>query len=282
MKSFQIRIACTLLFLNFLATILAGCSESNTSKIKVVTSTSLLSYIAQQVGGDKVEVINLVPATQHPGDFSVKPSDIEKLAGANLFLLLGVPGEAWADKLISSANNPTLTVFNANIMSANLTPFLQQAATDKVLSALSQVDNKNISMYQKSASDYKQRIAAKEANLQSKLVKAKASQINAIASVMQADFLKWAGINVIATYPDPKSLTPQVVKELVDQGKAAKANLVVDNIHNGKDAGKALAEELGAKQINLSNFPGGTGNTETWEKAIDRNVDLILEAITGQ
>jgi zinc transport system substrate-binding protein len=281
MKILQIRTVCIALLLTFLAIILAGCSEANTSKIKIVTTTSLLAYIAQQVGGDRVEIINLVPATQHPGDFSVKPGDIETLAGANLFLLLGAPGEAWADKLISSANNPGLTVFKVNIMSANLTPALQLAATDKVLSALSQVDNRNSSTYQKSASEYKQRITAKEADLNSKLVKAKASQINAIASVMQADFLKWAGINVIATYADPKSLTPQVVKGLVDQGKAAKVNLVVDNIHNGKDAGKALAEELGAKQINLSNFPGGIDNTETWEKAIDRNVELILEAITG-
>jgi zinc transport system substrate-binding protein len=281
MKTLNTKPICILLLLSFLTIILISCSEANTSKMKIVTTTSLLAYVAQQVGGDKVVVTNLVPATQHPGDFSVKPGDIEKLAGANLFLLLGAPGEAWADKLISSANNPGLTVFKVNIMNANLTSSLQLTATDKVLSALSQVDKNNSSTYQKSASEYKQRIAAKEADLNSKLVKAKASQINAIASVMQADFLKWAGINVIATYADPKSLTPQVVKGLVDQGKAAKVNLVIDNIHNGKDAGKALAEELGAKQINLSNFPGGLDNTETWEKGIDRNVELILEAISG-
>jgi zinc transport system substrate-binding protein len=55
--------------------------------------------------------------------------------------------------------------------------------------------------------------------------------------------------------------------------------LVVNNLQDGKDAGKALAEELGAKNLNLSNFPGGFDDTETWEKAIDRNIELILEAV---
>jgi zinc transport system substrate-binding protein len=278
MKKLHCLTVCILL-LSLLFTILAGCSTANISKLKIVTSTSLLAYIAQQVGGDRVDVMNLIPATQHPGDFNVKPSDIEKLASANLFLLMGAPGEVWADKLITSANNPNLTVVKANIISANLTPSLQLAATDKVLSALNQVDSKNTSAYQKSGDEYKQRISAKETEIKAKLAKANASQTNAIASAMQADFLKWAGINVVAVYSDPKSLTPQIVKGLVDQGKTAKVTLIVDNVHNGKDAGKAIAEELGAKQINLSNFPGGLDNTETWEKAIDRNVELILGAI---
>jgi zinc transport system substrate-binding protein len=54
---------------------------------------------------------------------------------------------------------------------------------------------------------------------------------------------------------------------------------VIDNLQDGKDAGRGIAEDIGATQINLSNFPGGFENTETWEKAIDRNVDLLLKAI---
>jgi zinc transport system substrate-binding protein len=96
----------------------------------------------------------------------------------------------------------------------------------------------------------------------------------------QAGFVKWAGLNIVATYGDPGSLTPKVVKELVDKGRQAKVSLIIDNLHSGRDAGKAIAEELGSERIILSNFPGGFENTETWEKAIDRNIELILEAVT--
>jgi len=40
-----------------------------------------------------------------------------------------------------------------------------------------------------------------------------------------------------------------------------------------------MAQDIGAIQVTISNFPGGLENTETWEKAIDRNVDLLLEAL---
>jgi zinc transport system substrate-binding protein len=50
-------------------------------------------------------------------------------------------------------------------------------------------------------------------------------------------------------------------------------------MQTGGEAGKSLAEELKTKHIVLSNFPGGYNNTETWEKAIDKNIQLILGAV---
>jgi zinc transport system substrate-binding protein len=69
-----------------------------------------------------------------------------------------------------------------------------------------------------------------------------------------------------------------VVKELVDKGKVGKVALVIDNMQTGGESGKALAEDLSVKHIVLSNFPGGYENTETWEKAIDKNIELIMNS----
>jgi hypothetical protein len=52
-------------------------------------------------------------------------------------------------------------------------------------------------------------------------------------------------------------------------------------MQSGHDAGAGIAEEMGCTRIILSNFPGGYENTETWEKAIDYNIELILKAIAG-
>ena len=260
--------------------ILGGCTAENPARFKVATSTSLLAYIVEQVGGDRVDVVNIVPPTQHPGDFDAKPGDIKTLADAQLFLLHGWPGEGYADRFIASANNTNLTVVKASVDGNWMIPSVQAAAADKVAAALSQVDNKHSSAYGKSAEQYKQRIAEKETELKAKLAGADVSQVNVISSNRQADFLTWAGLNIVATY-SATDITdkPQTVKELVDKGHQANATLIVNNPQDGKDAGKAIAEELGAKNLNLSNFPGGLDNTETWEKAIDRNVELLLEAI---
>ncbi len=270
-----------ILFLSMVAGMfLGGCTTNNLAKLKVVTSTSLMEYIVRQVGDDRVDVTNLVPPNQHPGNFDVKPSDIQTLSNASLFLLHGWPGEGYADKLISSANNPNLKVEKANVDGNWMIPSFQLAATDKVSSILGNADNKNSSAYQKSAEAYKKKIQATETDIKSRLTKANVSTVKVIASARQADFLQWAGFNVVATFASPQALTPQAVKDLIDKGKAEGVTLVINNLQDGQDAGKAIAQDLGAKNLNLSNFPGGLSNTETWEKAINTNVDILLNAIT--
>jgi len=221
-----------------------------------------------------VDVVNIIPPAQCPGHFDVKPGDIQKLADADLFLLAGWQGEMFSQELIDSANNPGLTVVTLDIPSnpqSNwMTPSVQQEATDKVASALAQVDAENSGAYQASAAEYKGIIEAKAAEIKGRLAGQNLAGINVICSGMQAAFLNWIDLNVVAFYGRPDSLTPQVVKELVDLGRAENVTLIIENLQSGKDAGKGIAEELG----------GGFENTETWEKAVDRNIELILEAIT--
>jgi zinc transport system substrate-binding protein len=244
-----------------------------------MTGTSLVTDIVEQVGGTHVEVFNLVPPNQHPGNFDVKPGDIKTLSAAKLFLLQGLPGETYVDKLVAAANNPNLTVIKANVPGNWMIPSIQSSAVDWVLSSLIQVDPDNTVDYQSAAAQYQQAIADKGIEIEGKLVAADVSSINVIASSRQADFLQWAGFNVVATFDSAASLTPQVVKDLVDKGKANGVTLVINNLQDGEDAGKGIAASLGAKNLNLSNFPGGFSGTDTWEKAIDYNVNLLLNAI---
>ena len=266
-----------------IVSILGGCAPTETSRLKVVTSTSLIASIVERVGGNMVEVVNIIPPAQCPGHFDVKPGDIQKLADADLFLMHGWQGEMFAQELIASANNPDLTVVKIDVKVGTnvnwMTAPVQQAAVDKITTALSQLDAENSSAYQESAAELKQKITAKEAEVKAKLAQVNLSEVNVMCAEMLIGFVEWTGLNLVATYGRPDSLTPQVVKELVDKGREAKVTLIIDNLQSGKDAGKGIAEELGCKRVILSNFPGGFDNTESWEKAIDRNIELLLEVI---
>ncbi|MDO9332993.1 MAG: metal ABC transporter substrate-binding protein [Dehalococcoidales bacterium] len=259
--------------------LLGGCNGNDESKLTVVTSTSLIQQIVERVGGKYVTVSNIIPAAQCPGHFDVKPADIQSLADADLFLMHGWQGEKFSQSLIDSVNNTKLSVVKINISGNWMNPPTQVLAVDEVVKILSNADKEHSSAYQKAADDYKKKISAKETEIKGKLAKANLSAVNVLGSAMQADFLIWVGLNVIGTYGEADSLTPQVVKDLIDKGKAANVSLVIDNLQNGADVGKGIAEELGAKRITISNFPGGFTNTETWEKAIDHNVELILNAV---
>jgi len=280
-----------------IVSILDGCAPTETSQLKVVTSTSMMAQIVERVGGDTVEVVNIVPPAQCPGHFDIKPGDIQKLADADFFLLHGWQGEKFAQQLIASANNPDLTVITIAVRGKLMTPPAQLGATETLTSdywmtppvqleaaemvtaALCQVDAENSDGYQESAAEFKANIETKGIEIEAKLAKENLASINIMCAEMQVGFVQWIGLNIVATYGRPDSLTPSVVKELVDKGREAKVTLIMDSIHSGKDAGAGIAEELGCKRVILSNFPGGFDNTETWEKAVDRNIELLLETI---
>jgi len=283
MKKSKVFIIAILVLSLVIASLLGGCEPTETSQLKVVTSTSLIAQIVERVGGNLVDVVNIIPPAQCPGHFDVKPGDIQKLADADLFLLHGWQGEAFSQDLIVTANNPDLTVVKINVKVGEntnwMTPPVQIQAIDKITTALSEVDAENSSAYQQSAAELKAQIEAKEAEIRAKLAKEDLASINVMCSNQLPGFIQWVGLNIVAEFGRPDSLTPQVVQELVDKGREEKVTLIIDNLQSGQDAGAGLAEELGCARIILTNFPGGFANTETWEKAIDRNIELILEAI---
>jgi len=258
-----------------------GCAAKGAEKLQVATSTGLLAQIAERVGDEMVDVVNIIPPAQCPGHFDVKPGDIQMLADADIFLMHGWQGEKFTDDLIASANNPDLSVFKIDLPGNWMTPQVQSQAIDIVTGIISQADERNSAAFQKNAATFKTSVNAKGAEMADKLARANVSEVNVLCADQQAGFIQWAGFNVVATFGRPEDLTPQVVKELVDKGREGKVILVIDNMQSGQDAGAGIAEELKSARVILSNFPGGYEGMETWEKTIEYNVALLLTA-TGR
>jgi zinc transport system substrate-binding protein len=283
MRKYSIIVYIVLVLGLAVSSFLLGCSEEDSTKLKVVTSTSLIAQIVERVGGDKVDVVNIIPPGQCPGHFDTTPGDIQKLADADLFLLHGWQGEVFSEELIESANNQSLTVVRLNVQVGEnmnwMAPPVQAVAVDKIIDALTQVDEANADEYRNAADTYKAQIVEKGNQAKASLVEVNPASINVLCSDQQAGFIGWAGFNIVSVFGRPETLTPQVVKDLVDEGRANNVVLVIDNMQSGKDAGAAVAEELSSSRVILSNFPGGYENTSTWEDTIDYNVELLIEAL---
>jgi zinc transport system substrate-binding protein len=284
MQKMKIFIAAILIMSLVIVPVLAGCAEEETDRLEVVTTTSLIAQIVERVGGELVDVVNIIPPSQCPGHFDVSPGDIKKLANAKLFLLHGWQGEMFSEELIASADNPDLTTVKIDVAVGDndnwMTPEVQQAAVDKIADALSQVDGENSAAYQKAAAEYNGEVEAKGAEIEARLAEEDLAGINVMCSNQLTGLVRWMGLNIITTYGRPDSLTPEVVRELVDTGREENVTLIIDNLQSGQDAGAGLAEELGCKRIIFTNFPGGFDNTETWEKALDYDANLVLQTIS--
>lgn len=92
--------------------IVSGCAiekpASTLNQKLVLTSISPLADLIKQVGGDKVQVVNLVPPGTDPHDFEPKPETVRQVANAKLFFANGVGQEYYLEKLVKNAGNSSL------------------------------------------------------------------------------------------------------------------------------------------------------------------------------
>ena len=249
--------------------------------VDIVAGTSVISTIVEDVADGKLEVRNLIPPGMCPGHYDVKPGDVETLSNSKALIIHNWQQDMANIKgLIDAADNPGLIIKVIDVPDAPIVPEVQAEAVDKIAQALSEIDPENSAYYQEQAVGRTQAILAKGGEVHNRLQEARLSEVKVICSEQQAGFVKWAGFDVVATYGRPEDLSVAEVEEMIVEAKEAGVALVIDNLQSSATAtGAAMAQDIGAIQITISNFPGGFENTETWEKAIDKNVDLLLEAL---
>ncbi|NLC07009.1 MAG: zinc ABC transporter substrate-binding protein [Syntrophomonadaceae bacterium] len=113
------RFACGLSLLILLGAVLlttSGCGEqtptnspasnnqSLDNQLKVVTTIFPLADITQNLGGDQIKVINLLPAGANPHTYEPTPSQMKEVAGASLIIGIGAGLDEWVQKLALAAN----------------------------------------------------------------------------------------------------------------------------------------------------------------------------------
>lgn len=82
-----------------------GGDGGDSGKVQVVTTLPLFADFVREVGGDRVEVTSLVPTGADPHTFEPSPSDVKKIAEADIAFANGLDLEPSAIRLIE-ANLP--------------------------------------------------------------------------------------------------------------------------------------------------------------------------------
>ena len=99
--------------------VLGGCGTSDQGqgsdgKLKVVVSFNGMREFTAAVGGDKVDIITVIPDGTEPHDFELKPEDMKRIAKANVFVYNGLGMEPWAEQAIESVHNDKFIVVRAS------------------------------------------------------------------------------------------------------------------------------------------------------------------------
>ena len=247
----------------------------------IMAGSSLITDIIQDVADGKLEPRTFIPPGVCPGHYDIKPSDIEALTYSKAFFIHNYQQNYEnVTGLIEAAENPDLIITVINITGNWMTPPVQAEAVGKIAQALGEIDQENAAYYQEKAAERAQAILDYGDGVKNTLQEAGVDGVKVICADMQAGFVVWAGFDVVATYGRPEDLSPADVDQLITEAKDAGVALVIDNLQSSAATlGAAMEQDIEAIPVTISNFPGGLENTETWEKAIDKNVDLLLEAL---
>ena len=282
---------------------LARATESvNAPALKVVATFSLLADIAREVGGPAVEVSALVGPNADAHVFEPTPSDVRRVAGADVVITNGLRFEGWIDRLIkASGYRGPVVIASRGValrqLSGGADPHAWQdlangqryadnirAALVAALAARSPVRAAEVEVR---AAAYQQRLAALDLDVRARIAALPAERRRVITSHDAFGYFAAAyGITFIAprgwtTGSEPSA---EAVARIVRQARQAKASaLLVENISDprlieriAREAGLKVGGELYSDALS----PPGT-EADTYMKMFEHNVRTLVEAMSA-
>src|SRR5947199_3140926 len=116
-------------------------SSGAESKFKIITSTTDLASLAEEVGGDKVSVESVARGYQNPHFVEAKPSFLLKLRKADLLIVVGLQLEiGWLPPLITQSGNPRIQIAAPGYFDASQYAEILEIPTGQVTRAEGDVD----------------------------------------------------------------------------------------------------------------------------------------------
>ncbi len=259
----------------------SACAPHTQPLVDIMTGSSFITNIVQDITDGKVKTRTLIPPSVCPRHYDVKPSDIEALAKCQALIIHNYQQNFQnIVRAVEAAKNPDLIIKVLNVTGNWMVPAVQAEGVSKIAQALGEIYPENATYYQERAADRVQVILTYGEDVKGRLQGAGVEGVKVLCAAMQEGFVRWAGFNIVATFGRPEDLTPAQVADLIARAQEAGVALVIDNLQSGSTTlGASIGQDIEAIPVTISNFPGGLENTETWEKAIDKNVDLLLEAL---
>ena len=229
---------------------LVVCARPRSRKMKIAVTTMMLHSLVHEIGADKIDIVTIVPAGMCPGHFDITAENIISLSESRMLISHG--WENWTDKLLASVDNkPSLRPVG---VSGNLmVPDNHIVGADHILSLLCSLDVSNCDFYIETHGHYIEMIDSVSKEIKVQATNIKGAMV--ICSDLQKEFIKWLELDVIATYPRAEELTPMILAQVISRAEKNRVAIVIDNLQSGPDAGKAIAKQIGAKHIVLTNFP---------------------------
>ncbi|GAA0779835.1 metal ABC transporter substrate-binding protein [Clostridium subterminale] len=107
--------------LTLIVVMLTACSNreskdnvQNDDRIKVVTSFYGMKALTEEIGGDKVNIENVIPEGSEPHDFDIKAKDMKAIEESDIFIYNGAGMEEWIEDVKAAISEKELIIVEAS------------------------------------------------------------------------------------------------------------------------------------------------------------------------
>ncbi len=253
-----------------LSLFLASCGkvEEKSDKPQVYASFYAMYDFARTIGGEDIDLYNVVPTGTEPHDFEPTAADMAKLSKADVFIYNGMGVDEWAEKVADTLPE-TVNVICASekINTDGSDPHVwlslknAKAQLEAVSSALSEADNINAQNYAARLAECSAKIDSLEKEYADAGLSGKKLFVTHGAYGYMCDEfgMEQVALEGISGDSDP---SPAQMAKIVDEIKAEGAKCIFYDPLEGDKMAKAVAKEAGIEALELYTFEGDSENRD--------------------
>ncbi|NTV41470.1 MAG: zinc ABC transporter solute-binding protein [Candidatus Moranbacteria bacterium] len=273
---------------------------TQTEKIQVVASFYPLYFLSQQIGGDKAEVINIVPAGVEPHDYEPTAQDMAKMEKSRLLVLNGNGFEAWKENVQKNIDSKKTSILTAGEGLATqqmteegqlhtdphiwLAPLLLEKMADKILQGFEDADPANKASYQTNANILKAKLrdldVAYKEGLNNCTEKNFVTSHAAFGYLATAYGLRQTSIAGLSPEAEPSS---QELAKIVQFVKENKIKYIFFESLVSPKLSQTIATEVGAQTLVLNPIEGLSGEEisqgENYLTVMQANLENLQTAL---
>jgi len=285
---------------------------AHAKKVTVVTSTTDMAALTQEVGGDKVSVESIAKGYQDPHFVEAKPSFLLKLRQADLLVVVGLQLEiGWLPPLINQSGNPRIQVGAPGYLDASqfaeileipqgtvtraegdvhplgnphywLDPDNGRRIARGIANKLSEADPGDAAYFQQRFQDFDNRLTAAEQKWEGEMKPYRGRKVVTYHRSFP-NFAKHFGLDVIG-YVEPRPgipPTPTHTLELIQLMRRETCKVVLVEPYFDLKTPQSIGRETGAQVVVYLPSVGGEKGVEDYFKLFDYDIDLLIKAFSA-
>jgi len=275
----------------------AGCKKQNTGKLKVAATIFPIFDITKNIAGDKIEVIQILPAGASPHTFELTAQKAKDLQGVKDIFMIGYGLDNWTSSVKDAIGNVNLVTVdkNINLLQANSDEgSLQYGNKDphywlsldnaKIIAAnveeeLIKIDPKNADYYKNNLDNYQKQLDIAKNNINQTLSNLTSRKLVTFHDAWEY-FTKEFNLQIAATFePFPGSEpTPKYLENLTNTIKNQNIKAVFSEPEFSNDVFQQFVNDLGVKLFVLD--PEGNALGNSYIQSMENNAKVMKEGLS--